>query len=130
MPYRWVEHTSELELSIEATSREGVFSESLVALGELFDAPDGTEIVHQLSVSATDLPALLVEWLNELVYVAESEGVAPERVIRMELGNKHLDATISGRRTLPRALVKAVTYHRLEFDRAGEGWRARVVMDV
>jgi SHS2 domain-containing protein len=35
MSYRWLEHTSELELRIEAASEEAVFQEALEALGEL-----------------------------------------------------------------------------------------------
>lgn len=35
MSYRWVDHTAELELSIEARSAEGVFADALRALAEL-----------------------------------------------------------------------------------------------
>ena len=37
MSYRWVEHTGELELKIEAATEEGVFSDALTAIAELLD---------------------------------------------------------------------------------------------
>ena len=35
MSYRWVEHTAEVEVEIEAESEEAVFADALQALGEL-----------------------------------------------------------------------------------------------
>jgi SHS2 domain-containing protein len=81
-------------------------------------------------VSASDLPTLLAEWLNELVYLAEADGFVPERVVRMELGETSLEATVAGQRSVPRNVVKAVTYNRLEIEETDGAWWARVVMDV
>ena len=39
--YRWIEHTAELELAIEAPSREGVFEDALVAFADLTRAERG-----------------------------------------------------------------------------------------
>jgi len=38
MTCRWVEHTGELEIEIEAATGEGVFVDALRALAELLDA--------------------------------------------------------------------------------------------
>jgi SHS2 domain-containing protein len=54
----------------------------------------------------------------------------PGSVARLELEGNVLGATVAGHRGEPPHLVKAVTYHRLEFEPGGEGWRARVVLDV
>lgn len=129
--YRWLEHTSEIELVVEDESPRAVFTEALVALGEvLADATGGEPVKHDVSVDAPDRAALLAAWLDELVYLAETDGFIPERVVRMRLERRRLEATVGGRRSVPRNLVKAVTYHRLEMERADGGWRARVVLDV
>jgi hypothetical protein len=49
---------------------------------------------------------LLVDWLNELVFLAEVEGFVPESVERLELGDG-LQATLAAVRGRPRHLVKA-----------------------
>jgi SHS2 domain-containing protein len=129
--FRWVDHTAELELEIEAPSEEAVFEEALAALAELAGDADGPSTTREVEVEALDRALLLVEWLGELVYLSETEELVPERVASLELAGTRVRATIEGRRAEPRHLVKAVTLHRLELLRdAKVGWRARVVLDV
>jgi SHS2 domain-containing protein len=129
--YGWLEHTSEMELGIEAGSPEAVFTEALVALGDLLgEEGSGVPAQYEVSANASDLPGLLVEWLNELVYLAETRGLIPERIVRMDLVDAEIAAVVAGRRSQPQSLVKGVTYHGLEMGPADGAWRARVVLDV
>jgi SHS2 domain-containing protein len=129
--YRWVDHTAELELEIEAPSEEAVFAEALAALAELAGDAGGPPVSRDLEVAADDRTLLLVEWLSELVYLSEIEEFVPERIASMELAEGTLRATVQGHRGQPRHLVKAVTLHRLELEGDDEvGWWARVVLDV
>jgi SHS2 domain-containing protein len=129
--FRWVDHTSELELEIEAPSEETVFAEALTALAELVGDGGGPPVSREVEVAANDRALLLVEWLSELVYLSEIEEFVPERIAAMELAEGTLRATVLGHRGRPRHLVKAVTLHRLELTGDDDaGWRARVVLDV
>jgi SHS2 domain-containing protein len=133
--YRWVDHTAELELQIEAGSERAVFDDALEALRELLSERavpdvDREAVSFEVSASAPDRATLLAEWLSELVYLVETEGLLPERAERLELIGDALDATVSGRRSSPSHLVKAVTYHRLAMDEQRGKWRATVVLDV
>jgi SHS2 domain-containing protein len=129
--YRWVDHTAELELEIEAASAEDVIAEAAAALRELLGggrgAPAGTRAVE---VEAGDRAALLAAFLEELVYLAESEAVLPADVDAIELGERRLRADVELERGAPPHLVKAVTYHRLAFEPDGTGYRATAVLDV
>lgn len=128
--FRWVEHTAELELELEASSEAGVFAEALAAFAELVGGGSGSPVTREVEVEADDHALLLVEWLNELVYLCEVERFVPERVTALELGEHSLRATVEGHAGSPRHYVKGVTLHRLELRRADDGWRARVVLDV
>jgi len=135
--HRWVDHTAELELELEAVSERGVFEEALAALGGLLAERTGGEeetdtepARHRVSASAADRATLLAEWLSELAYLAESQGFIPTRAERLELTGNALEATVVGRRASPPHLVKAVTYHRLAIWEEDETWRARVIFDV
>jgi len=129
--YEWVEHTSELELVIRADSDRGVLEEAVAALAELLGHELGGRVqTREVKVSAADRPGLLVEWIGELAYLAESQRFVAERVAETRLGDSAVEATVEGRVGDPPALVKAATYHRLEFGPDGDGWRARVVLDV
>ena len=129
--FRWIEHTAELELHIEAATPREVFEEALAAFSELVaDDADGEAIVQEIWVTAPDRAALLVQWLEELIFLAETEDFVPQRVLSLDLGRQELRARVEGLSGSPRPLVKAVTYHGLELARREGGWRARLVLDV
>jgi SHS2 domain-containing protein len=129
--YRWVDHTSELELEIEAENAPAVFLEAMEAFAELVG--DGSSVDSErrnVEVRGGDRGSLLVAWLEELVFLAETEGFVPGRATDLELGDGVVRATLRGHRGEPRQLVKAATLHGLLFTADGEAVRARVVLDV
>lgn len=129
--YEWVDHTAELELRIAAETPADVFRDALVAFAELVeDEEAGDPAEHELSLVASDRASLLVRWLEELVYLADTEHFVPEAVAELDVGGNELRARVRGRVGSPRPLVKAVTYHDLEFGRHEGVWRAKVVLDV
>jgi SHS2 domain-containing protein len=129
--HEWAEHTSELELWIEAESAEDVFTEALGAVAELMEGGSGGAAArHEIAVSAPDRATLLAEWLNELVFLAETQGFVPGSIEAISIGDRELEARVAGDRGAPRPLVKAVTYHRLKLEKHNGTWRARVIFDV
>jgi SHS2 domain-containing protein len=116
---------------VHAGSEADVFGESARALAEVLDdGSAGAAIERDVAVAGADRPALLAGWLEELAFLAETEGFVPERVERVTLSERHVRARVIGHRGAPPHLVKAVTYHRLSFEPDGDGWRARAVLDV
>jgi SHS2 domain-containing protein len=103
--YRWVDHTGEMELEIEAPDEAAIFHDAVAALAELIAEEDSAEPASiELDVSARDRGALL----------------AGDRLV----------ASVEGHRGDVAPLVKGVTYHRLRFERSGTGWKAGAVLDV
>jgi SHS2 domain-containing protein len=127
--YRFVDHTSELELEIEAGSAEEALGDALRAFAELAGPAHGEEVERRIVLEASDLSALLATWLDELVFLAETEGLVPESA-DLALEGLELSALVRGRRGEPRPLVKAVTLHRLRLKLEDGVWRGRVVLDV
>jgi SHS2 domain-containing protein len=129
--YRWVEHTAEVQMEIEAPTEEAVFSDALHAIGELLaDEGGGEQVWREVAVNGDERAALLVRWVDELVYLAETDDLVPEDVGRIAMSDCGLVATVRCRRGSPRHLVKGATYHQLAFERSGGGFRATVVLDV
>ncbi len=141
--YRWVEHTGELELEVEADVEEAIYAQALQAIAELLGnepdteparGPDGLaargHAVRDVAVEAPDRSRLLAEFLGELAFLAETERFVPVGLERLELEAGRLQATVRGRTGDPPHLVKAVTYHGLSFEAVDGGWRATVVLDV
>lgn len=127
--FRFVEHTAELEVELEAGSPEGVLEEALRAFAELVGPGHGERLERSVSLETGDLAALLAAWLDELVFLADTERLVPDAA-DLALEGTRLSGIVSGRRGEPRPLVKAVTLHRLRFGREDGVWRGRVVLDV
>jgi SHS2 domain-containing protein len=128
-----VEHTGELEVEIESPTERAVFEDGFEAMRELLgDARSAGSPMRrrEVSIKAPDRAALLAEWLAELAFIAESEGLVPERLESLDLGEDGLTAVVIGSEGNPPHLVKAATYHRLALERSESGWRATVVLDV
>lgn len=136
MSRTFLEHTGEVELQLEAATLSELFIEAGLGLAELLGAdltapvPDDSG-VERVELTAADDDALLVDWLNELVYLSETRARAFTRLELTHVGAGRLSGTVSG---LPlenvRTQVKAATYHRLHIERRAEGFVARVVLDI
>src|SRR4051794_28643889 len=100
--YRWVEHTSEVELALEGDSRREILADALSALAELLGFGDGDSRAagaerRVLTISEAESDdALLVAWLEELVYVAEAEGFVATVLVDLQLWPGGLEARVDG----------------------------------
>jgi SHS2 domain-containing protein len=129
--FRWVEHTGELELELEAPTERGVFEAGFDAMRELLAAEEATDrLAVPVELAGSDRALLIADWLGELAFLGETRGLVPERLASFELGDDGARAVVHGARGDPPHLVKGVTYHRLAFEPADRGWHARVVLDV
>jgi SHS2 domain-containing protein len=106
-----------------------VFLDALRAFAEVVGEGAGDERAFEVELDAPDGAALLARWLEELVFLAETEGFVPADA-EIDLGENHLSGALRGRIGEPSPLVKAVTYHGLAFEEQNGRWRARAVLDV
>ena len=129
------DHIGELALRIEAPTLPMLFEEAGRALSEAMGQGDtsGSPADHEeeMTVAAPDREALLVEWLNELVYRAEVSRVFPREFRIERISERDLAAVVRGvRLERLRNPVKAATFHGLSVSESPEGFRATIVLDV
>lgn len=144
-PGRWrtIEHTADLGIEIEADSLERLFETGAHGLaGVLVGSEVGTGASgpapavawRDLVLEAPDREALLVDWLRELLYIHETEGLLLTAAEVEDLGDTKLVARAGFIRPPPSGgaerELKGVTYHDLEVRQLGGGWYARVVFDL
>jgi SHS2 domain-containing protein len=128
--HEWRDHEAEVELYIEAENEGLVFVEAITAFAELLEPePGGEPAEHELRLEGSDRASLLIALLQELIYLADTEGFAADQAA-LTVGPAMLRGSVRGRRTNVKPLVKAATWHNLEFRRADGVWQARVVLDV
>lgn len=86
---------------------------------------------RHVAVEAFDRESILVEWLSELAYLAEREGLVFGQFDIERATPEEVRATVTGSR-VPHMHkhIKAVTYHNLEVKESGGGLEAEIVFDV
>ena len=127
------DHTGEVRLSVEAPTLAGLFEEAARGFSELVaEATSETDVEERrVSLRARDREALLVAWLNELVFLTETRGRVYTDVRVSHVTDTALEASVRG--GVPKALrtaVKAATLHRLKVRQSPHGFTASVVLDV
>jgi SHS2 domain-containing protein len=90
---------------------------------------------RQIEVEAPDREALLVAWLNYLLYLYDLDGFLGRDFEMLELTDEHLKARARGEKFDPerhvgKTAVKAATYHHLEIRPRNHRWQATVIFDL
>jgi SHS2 domain-containing protein len=136
-PFETFEHTADVGLIARGHTLEEAFCNAAAGLVDLMVDPEGLrEDVHlKVTAEAADRAGLLVAWLNELLYLLDTQGFVPRRCRVIELRDTMLAAELSGDTVDParhavRRMVKAATYHGLSLTRTDTTWEARVILDV
>ena len=109
-----------------------LLEEAARGMFELMDIElaNGPRQRRRIVLDAGDREQLLVEFLDELLYLAESEEIGCDRY-RLTVDGAHLEAMVEGVPIVAQDKeVKAVTYHRLEIEETENGLATRIVFDV
>jgi SHS2 domain-containing protein len=129
-----IEHTADWALRIRGRDLSELLINaargmSSLLVSELADIPITLE--QGFKIEGYDAESLLVNWLSELAYWAEAEGIVFSEFNLKQVTPTHLQAAVRGGHVADlQKHIKAVTYHDLEIIETGGGLEATVVFDV
>jgi SHS2 domain-containing protein len=88
-----------------------------------------------VSLTAGDREALLIDWLNHLLYLFDRDGFLGRDFQVESLTSERLEAVVTGENFDPARHpsltgIKAATYHQLSIVPVKDGWEATVVLDL
>jgi len=87
--------------------------------------------MREIEVEGVDRESLLVNWLNEILYLEQAHQLVCDRFHIDEPKNDRLHARVETRKcNLSYTHIKAVTFHNLKIRETPEGLEAEVVVDV
>ena len=93
------------------------------------------QVSREISVEGHDPVSLLINWLNELIFLFDTEYLIfrqfeIEALTETQLqGRVRGEAYDAGRHDLSSA-IKAVTWHEAAVEEVGGGYRARIIFDI
>lgn len=135
--YRQMAHTADAAYRLRGESLAEIYVNAAQAL--IATITDRRRLrareTKDISVEAPDREALLVAWLNHLLYLYDVDGFLGRDFEILELQDEHLKARARGEvydpeRHVGKNAVKAATYHHLEITRWDHGWQATVILDL
>lgn len=132
--YEEVEHTADLALRCGGPGLETFFRSAARGMYHLLNAtasPSAATEQRAVSLEAMDIESLLVDWLGELAYLAETTHLVFGDMEFNELSATRIAVVLTGRRVHRLdTVIKAVTYHNLNVIKTRDGYTATVVFDV
>ncbi|MGD8352692.1 MAG: archease [Pseudomonadota bacterium] len=129
--------TADLGLKAWGPSVQDAFASAARGLAQLIADPPASALplTRKIQIDAPNLPSLLVRFLNEIIYLQETEGFLPGDVTSLEITDNNLEAILKGVIFDPKmhninAHIKAATYHGLEIGQEKGEVRIKVIFDV
>lgn len=130
--YREIEHTADWELEVWAPDFPSLLEQAAMGMYSLAGtrlAP-GPRTTRMLSLAGMDDESTLVSFLNELVWLGESEGLGFDQFEISRVGDR-ISAHLSGAAIESQSKeIKAVTYHKLLIRKSHRGLEVNIVFDV
>lgn len=130
--YKEVAHTADWSLRVWAPTLVQLFETACRGMLDLAGIRTGQEGAGKrvFSLTATDSASLLVYFLNEILYLAEHDHMAPVTYF-INLSNLVLTASFGCASILEmRKEIKAVTYHKVDIKKRSGLYRVTLVFDV
>jgi len=134
--FEFIDHTADAGIRVEAPTLEDLFETAGLAFTELVTSADSLDcrVERRFKLREDDVETLLVSWLQELLYLLDTEDLVFGR-FQVKLHDFSLEAVAWGDVFNPdihaiKTEIKAVTYHQLEVAEGDQGWEAQVIFDI
>jgi len=135
--FRFVDHTADIAFEVEAENLEELLRDATMAFYSAFAYLERIDEAEELDLSAEDETpdGLLFSWLNELLYIFDTQHFAGKNADISVYEGRTIKAKgkIYGGRLSPEKVKlepKAITLHNFRVEKTGKGWKASVVIDI
>jgi SHS2 domain-containing protein len=136
-PYEVFEHTADVGLHAYGSTLPELFIHAAQGMESLMVAPERVQVQvsREIVVEGHDNISLLIAWLNELIFLFDTEYLLFRQFQIDALTETQLKARASGepydaqRHDLSSA-IKAVTWHEASVERMEDGCKARIIFDI
>ncbi len=131
-----IDHTADVGVIAYGASVNQAFVNAARALFSLITELDNVEevVYRDIELVAPDQESLLVKWLNELIYLFDTENIIFKRFDITQLNSTQLKARGYGEKVDSskhklKTGVKAATYHMLKVEKTN-GCQVQVLFDI
>jgi len=132
--FEFLEHTADIKFQAFGNTLEEVFENSALAMtNSMYDGKVKEKIIKKIKVKGKDNERLLYEFLEELLFLLDSEDFILSNVKKIKINKNDLEAEIIGDKASDyeiHIIVKAVTYNEMFVKKIKNNWVCQVILDV
>ena len=131
--YKFIDHTADVAFEAYGKDLAELLVNASYAFYEAFVDTDKLKVTEErvIEIEAEDVEMLLYKWLNELLYLLDTEFFAAKEV-SAEVNENSARGTLKGGKItsiMVKVEPKAITLHKFKVER-NDGWKAFVVIDI
>ena len=135
--YEFIDHTADIGIILRTESKEELFEKAAMAAFDIMADLDQIKTDEEIDVEieGEDDEELMVNWLNELIFLFDAKGWLFSKFDIKAINDKILRATCSGEKFKPQVHrvtteLKAATYHSILVSKDRIGWSLRIIFDI
>jgi len=131
--YEILEHKADLKIRAFGKDKKELFSNALLGMSESMKAEvKDAGVKRKITVKSIDLPALLVDFLSEALYLSQTHKEAYFNAKFSEFTDTKIEAVLVGQKVEKFGEdLKAVTHHDLNISRKNDKlWEATILFDI
>ncbi|MCH8741315.1 archease [Patescibacteria group bacterium] len=129
-----LEHKADLKIRAFGSTKKESFLNMLKGMTDALkpEIKKSGEVEKEIKIQSPDLPALLVDFLSEVLYLGQVNREAYFDINFKKFSDTKMECKIIGRKVeIFGEDIKAVTYHQLEVRQNQDGaWEATVLFDI
>ena len=130
-----LEHKADLKIKVLGKNKEELFENAMIGMFEGANYEPTTndkQLTTKIKISSIDLPSLLIDFLNEVLYFCETKKEIYQKVNFKKFSQNEIEGTLIGKKLKRMGVhIKAATYHNLEIKKNKAGfWQAVILFDI
>lgn len=136
MKFKFLEHTADVKFQAFGKTLEEAFKNSALALASVMYKPEKIkpELEKKIEISGIDEKSLLYNFLEEFIFLMDSEDFLINKIQKIEIKENKLSAVVLGDNKTNKyeikGDVKAATYAEMEIKKEKNKVVVQVVLDI
>jgi SHS2 domain-containing protein len=136
LPFEVIEHTADIGIIARGSDLPALFSNAASGMLSLLIEVDTLrpDTTREIRLEAVDMETLLVQWLNELLYIIYTEKLVLFK-FDILIEENRLEAKCGGQKVDSKSHrfireIKAATYHELRIVEKDDEYSAQIIFDI
>lgn len=133
LKFKILPHTADLKIKASGKTKEELFSNMLNGMSQSQkpEIKSKEKIKREIKIKSLDLPSLLVDFLSEVLYLAQVNKEVYFKVRFKKISNNEIEGELIGQKVERFGEdIKAVTYHGLDVRQKKDVWEATLLFDI